>query len=262
MANKETIKLYNGDVTIDFYIDSHRYRNLETKEWIPSVTSITGLVDKSRPLLIWSENLSREWFKDNLIPAVLDPKLDIGEDELEQMIETGTKQYAIKRDEAATVGTLAHLWVEEYINSKLHGTPEPKKPKDERVYNSVIAFLKWLDEHKVKFHDSERYVYSKTHGYCGLVDCIATVDGKKHLIDFKTSKGVYPEFFLQVAGYWGAYLEETDDELDNCLILNFGKDDAEFKVYECPDPTSDFSAFIACLHLKNRLGELNKSLKK
>jgi ATP-dependent exoDNAse (exonuclease V) beta subunit len=64
----------------------------------------------------------------------------------------------------------------------------------------VLAFLKWKTDNDVEFLEVERLVYSKQYEYVGRFDLIAKVNGKKMLIDYKTSKGFYPmEMGMQTA---------------------------------------------------------------
>jgi hypothetical protein len=46
-------------------------------------------------------------------------------------------------------------------------------------------------------------VYSH-HGYAGTLDAIVRIAGETWLLDYKTSKGVYPETALQLAAYANA----------------------------------------------------------
>ena len=47
------------------------------------------------------------------------------------------------------------------------------------------------------------------------------MDGKKILIDWKTSKRVYDNYFLQASAYLHAYEEMTGDFLDGARIISF-----------------------------------------
>jgi hypothetical protein len=63
-------------------------------------------------------------------------------------------------------------------------------PSDPRVATAVNGFLTWKSQHTIEFIVSERFVYSKKHNYVGILDIIAIVDGKKYLIDIKTSNQI------------------------------------------------------------------------
>ena len=253
MANKKTINLYDGNVEITFYPDSHRY--LKDGKPLISVTAATGIIDKSRVLIWWATNL----MKDYLFEFVNNNE-DFSLEDLYNAIEEAAKQHQVKKEEAADIGSQVHEWCEMYIKAKINGDPEPEMPNDDKVLNGITAFLEWLSEHKVKFHCSERLVYSKKHNYVGTLDAIATVNGKKYLIDFKTSKGVYNEFFYQVAAYRAAYEEETGEKLDGSIIIHFDKDTGEFEVIDIDNHKKDYKVFLACLTIKKREKELSKKI--
>ena len=44
-------------------------------------------------------------------------------------------------------------------------------------------------------------VFSEKYGYAGTIDYVCTIDGKTYIVDFKTSKQVWPEYELQVSAY-------------------------------------------------------------
>ncbi len=51
----------------------------------------------------------------------------------------------------------------------------------------------------------------------------------------------------------------TGKIIDHRLIIRFGKEDGEFEVKKYTENKADKTGFIACLTLKNRLKELEKS---
>lgn len=244
MTNTETHRLYNGEVEIIFYPDSHRYKLAKEKSYLISVTSATGMLDKSRPLLNWSAGLTQEYLLD---------RLQKGESIDEAVICSAVNQYNEKRDSAADTGTKIHEWIEKYLADNNQPTPE-----DQEVAQGVIAFLDWIDKHKVKFHESEKMVYSKKHDYIGRFDAIATVNGERYLVDFKSSKGVYNDFRYQLSAYVKAWNEQMDDNITKRMIVKLGKDTADFEVIELPEDQleKDFECFLSLLTLKKRDKEL------
>ena len=159
---------YNGDVTIQFYPNSHRYRIKGEKSYLIGVTTATGMVDKSRPLLIWAGRLTEEYLID---------KLKAGEPISEDTVRQAVMQREEKLEQAGTTGTAVHDWCEQYIKGM-----NPDVPKDPRVRNGVLAFLKWIQEHGIRFVESEVRVYSKEHGYVGTMDTIYTKEREMHEI--------------------------------------------------------------------------------
>lgn len=131
----------------------------------------------------------------------------------------------------------------------------------ERVRAGINAFLNWFVENDVQFLHAEKLVYSPTHGFAGLVDAVANVNGKRTLIDYKTSKGVYTEMRYQVAAYCLAFEEEYGKSLDGAMILHFDKETGVCNSHPMSEDelTKDSSAFLACLALKKREKELAKA---
>lgn len=253
MAQEPTksISLYQGEVTIDFYEDRHCYIKRGEKGCLTSVTGATGMIDKSRPLIFWAIGLMRDH-----LSALAEQQTLIT---LDHILEA-SKLHQQKKEEAATKGSQVHAWIEQYINAKLNPeNQKPEMPEDEQIVNGVIAFLNWEKDHNVKFVATEKIVYSKKHDYVGLMDCEAIIDGKRSVVDFKTSTGVYNEMRYQVAAYRAADEEETGKKYDGPnWIIRFDKDTAEFEPHEFNEQAKDFKAFLGALALKNREKELSK----
>ena len=258
MAEKITKSLYGGEVLIDFFPDSHRYKLAGERTYLISATACTGIIDKSRFLIPWAVGLAGTYLKqfiENYEHSQISPE------ELLPVIDEALKQHAVKKEEAASIGGLVHSWVESFAQAHINGTPMPEVADDldERVLNGINAFLDWYESHKVKFLESERMVYSKKHGFVGITDAIAEVDGLKLLLDWKTGKGIYNEFLYQVAGYRLAY-EEENGKIDGAIIIHFDKETGNFDKKEISEEehNKNFPVFLACLSIKQREKELTK----
>ncbi len=247
----KTISLYDGSIKIEYYDRYHQYF-VNGKKSI-GVTTITGLIDKSRVLIYWAVNLAKNYLLE----------IHNGGDTITiEHIEEASKLHAQRKKEAADLGTMVHKWAEDYIGAKVAKRKGLEMPKDPRVLNGVIAFLKWVDEHKVKFLESERVIYSKKHKFIGTMDCVFTMGEEKHKVihvgDFKTSKGVYDEMIFQVTAYEEAYVEETGAKCGDKYILRFDKETAEFEPHVIPaeDHKKDIAAFLGLMVAKKRLVEM------
>lgn len=234
MINK--VKPYK-DIVLEFDDEKHRF-TIEGRSII-SVTGATSIIDKSRPLIFWAIGLA----KNHLLE-----KLNSGQPITEADILEASQQHSIVKEKAATIGDMVHTWAEEYITGK-----KPKIPEDEKVKNGVLAFMKWIDETKIEIVESERIGYSKKYNFAGILDAIGKMGKKTILIDFKTSKQIYPEMSLQVAGYQIMYEEETKKKIDKRIIVRFGKDDGEFEIKELDNDKEDKKAFLSALELKKYL---------
>lgn len=244
-SEKINERLYGGSVVVEFSPNTHRY-TVNGKPGTPSVTSVTGLLNKPA-LLFWAANLGRDF---------LLAHKQAGTEITEELIQEAAKQHTIKKTAEATSGTLVHEWCEAFIKGK-----NPEMPDDPRVLNGVNAFLTWVDEHGVKFLESEKVVYSRKHKFVGILDCIFTMKAEKHKVphlgDFKTSSGIYPEMTLQAAAYQAADEEESERIFGDKWIIRFGKDDGVFEAKSFPykQHDDDFKAFLGLLAAKRWLAE-------
>lgn len=232
------------------------------------VTSVSGLLDKPG-LKYWAVNLAC----DHLIDLVRREQFVTFEE-----IEKARLLHIKSLQESGAQGTSVHDWVEEYINSQLLGTPQPKIPEGsgiDHIVNGALAFLRWTKKHGVKFVSTERLVYSVKHGFGGQMDAEAIVDGKLRVIDWKTSKakkpkkgkendpcglctktgcgGVYDEYRFQTAAYQSAAEEEGSVYTGNRLVIRLDKSTGEFSTHELGDYKNDVKAFRGLLVAKKRL---------
>ena len=97
--------------------------------------------------------------------------------------------------------------------------------KERKCFNH---FKSWAEENKVKFIESEKHLYSEELFVAGIVDGVVEIDGQTWIMDIKTSSGIYPEAFYQMAGYqilW-EHMEKEEDktEITGHIVVNLRKD--------------------------------------
>lgn len=93
-------------------------------------------------------------------------------------------------------GTAVHKYIEDWLNWYNHplkgsDEDEPHLGLEHAVYETV--FKEWLDERiEWDIHPlyTEQKIINKKLGIKGIIDCIATVNGKVCLIDWKTSSNL------------------------------------------------------------------------
>lgn len=273
----ETYKLYNGEVTLQFDEGKHVYYANGERAW--GVTSATGTIDKSGPLIYWAVNkMCLPFLKTQIIPGK-----SYDEVELSRIFTEAATQHNRKKDDAANIGTLGHAWVESYIKYKINQQYEldqmpypeyatmPEMPINPILQNVANAFLAWESEHHVTFRASEAKIYSKKYGYAGTMDIEATVDGDLCVVDLKTSNHIVDEYRFQVAAYMNARKEELGHKYKAYWILRVGKEKkvnkdgveaVEFEARRYDVKTEykqDLSAFLGALAVYKRLQELKKN---
>ena len=118
-----------------------------------------------------------------------------------------------KRDEAAARGTDVHDLAERIIHGEEVEVPE-------HLAGYVQGYVDWLDAWDITVHATEMVVGRRPNdgipGYAGTFDADGTFErghlaGKRGLLDWKTSKGVYGENALQLAAYQHADFYLDDD---------------------------------------------------
>ena len=242
----ETIKLYNGKVTILFDRGRHRFFHPDGRS-IKGVTTYTGIIDK--PALIpWAVKMMGLFLYKNW-----DVKKVKTEAEKANLIETAKREFRRIKEEAAEKGKEAHIWAEAWSKGK-----KPKMPEDPEVRNAVIAFLDWFKQSGIKITSTERFVYSVKYDYAGIMDWEGT--RKRDLIigDYKATNAIYSEMRFQVALYWQAREEESKKQYEEGNIIQFGKQTAEFGKLVIPrkEYLKDLKAALGCLPIRKRLDEL------
>lgn len=262
-------QLYGGEVMLELN-KKHEYFvevNGREKEKVIGVTSVSGLLDKPS-LLFWAVNLACDF----LLKKNEEKNIESTD------IEEARSLHVKRKESAGKSGTRVHAFCEEIIKSKIQGTPRPEIPDekiDPELFNGALAFMRWVTEHNVQFISTERLVYSVEHGFGGMMDAEAIVDGKKRVIDFKTSKakkgkedekceqcgklgcgGTYPEFRFQTAAYQLAAEEEGSRYDGKRMIITFDKETADFSVHELDGYEEDRAAFLGLLAAKKRLNQL------
>ena len=88
------------------------------------------------------------------------------------------------------------------------------------------------------------------------MDARAIIHGEYCVIDWKTSKAVYPEYHLQVAAYAKAVEDIYGKPVDATYILRCDKATGMFEAVRSTDTDKDFEAFLSALSLYRRLKEL------
>ena len=203
-----------------------RYKTGDGKV-VPGATTITGLLNK--PYLIkWANNLGLEG------------------------IDSSTYT-----DEAAKVGTLAHALIQADLQGEQLDMRQFSPAQVDLAENAVLSFFEWKKRHSIEPIYCEVPFVSEIMKYGGTVDCYCKLDGKPTLLDFKTGKAIYEEYFVQLAAY-AELLREAGHPVEECRILRVGRDDTEgFEERSVADTSKWFEVFRHLLdvyYLKKELG--------
>jgi len=132
------------------------------------------------------------------------------------------KDYREERNKAADAGTLAHACAEAIITGK--PLPEIPHEHEAKVLGAVHAFESWQEQTRLHLVASEVPLVSETHRYGGCLDGVGVLDEVAHLIDFKSSRDLYPDHVCQVAAYRELWNENHPDlPIGSVHILRWGE---------------------------------------
>jgi hypothetical protein len=223
---------------------------------VPGVTTITGRFKDSGALLHWAFNQGRAAERG----------------EINSLYE--------KRDEAGDTGTATHFLVFRH----LHGLePLPLEKLDvldmgedgkleltddyrQSMQSGFDAYLAWERTTKLKIVQQEMRLVSTKYKYGGCPDAIGIMDGVRCLLDWKTSKSVYPDFLIQIAAYGelceNGLLVDRDYaklgvKVEGYHLCRFSKTFGDFSHHYYPELTVGLEQFL----LLRRAYENDKTLK-
>ena len=169
-------------------IDGVRYYTLPSGKKAPSITSITSFYNR-QTFKNWREK--------------------VGEEEANKITKVATDR-----------GTKFHDLVEKYLLNQDVNSMKDILPSTKARWIAARDSLNNIDN----IHALEKPLYSEYFGIAGRVDCIAEYNGELAVIDFKTSKKIKPEkwlenYFVQEMFYASAYYEMTGISVKKLITI-------------------------------------------
>ena len=128
------------------------------------------------------------------------------------------------------------------------------------VNSSLVPYLdawkQFLADTKFEIHAIEQQVYSRKYNYAGVLDRLGVLNGKRCVIDIKTTAAISPQVGVQLAAYQQAVNEElvapTRTKIGGyhkrfaCQLRRNGT----YRLEEFTD-AADWSVFLALLTVHN-----------
>ena len=181
-------------------IDGVRYYTLPSGKKAPSITSITSF---------YNRQVFKNW------------REKVGEEQANKITKVATDR-----------GTKFHDLVEKYLSNEDINSLKDVLPTTKARWIAARDALNKIDN----IHALEKPLYSEYFGIAGRVDCIAEYEGELAVIDFKTSKKIKPEkwlenYFVQETAYACMYYEMTGISVKKIVTLMVA-DNGDVKVYE------------------------------
>ena len=148
----------------------HTQYRMKNGDKVPGVTTVLGVLAK---------------------PALIHWAWDLGIQQID---------YRKYRDTLADIGTLAHYMVQCDLSGEKPDLATYSPEQIDLAENALIKFYEWRRENTVEPVLIEAALVSEL-GFGGTIDLLALVNGILTLVDFKTSKAIYPEMITQLAAY-------------------------------------------------------------
>lgn len=159
---------------------------------------------------------------------------------------------------AADLGTEVHEAIEAWVLDK----PLPEWRPEVEPYMEAVT--DWLADFSPHVEMSEASVYNRTRRYAGTLDMIATINGERFLIDFKTGSGIYPEAALQMAAYAHAEFiglpdgsEAAMPKVDRAAVVHVRPTHYEFIPVRIDDEV--FNAFLYAREVFRWMEDISKT---
>lgn len=221
---KEYIRVRSKLMQVEFDEEAHTYTH-PVKGLLTGVSTIKDVRAKDW-LKMWTTKENHDY-----MVAHWDVNKTYTEQEKLELLKLAKDAHAAKSQNAMNLGKQVHLWIEQYIAGE-----NPDMPEEANTVRMIQSFLKWEQDHNVKWVVSELLVASLQHEFAGTLDAVALVDEKLVLMDFKTSSQISEEYYLQTAGYQ-ICTDEMGIPIAERSILRIPKekkDDLEYVIVPTP----------------------------
>jgi hypothetical protein len=222
-------------------------------EHVPGVTTILSVIGKGDALLYWAANCAVEYLQQRL-------EGDLTTEDVEKFCKEARTQWRTVKEEAGTIGGIAHDWIEQHLKGNTQPLPEHPKAR-----NSVQNALKWMHSVQWETLAVEKVVFHPEHRYAGMLDWKARINGRLSIPDWKTSKDIYSTYRYQTAAYLKAEELQTGEEIPDRWICRIDKEnefDPDNDVLYLPRESleADFNAFLAALTIYRRESEIRRGI--
>jgi hypothetical protein len=250
-----------ADFAVEYRDISHRYWVVRGEERTAAISVTSALKIIDRPALVpWAEKLGCEaalrMERDGQLAYPDGGQVPV-EDAINIVRQTGQGADAIKQA-GADRGTAIHEALRVYCEI---GDVPKLADFDEQVRGYVQGLCRWLISTRPTPILVEQVVGSALHGFAGRFDLLADIDGRKVLVDLKTSARTYTEQHLQIAAYMHALQECEGDAQENYsdagLILLVGSD-GSFQAHDC---RADAKHFLAVLDAHRAVSAVRSAVK-
>lgn len=156
------------------------------------------------------------------------------------------KNYRDVSKEACDIGTLAHFYIECFLNNQVADLSDYTQEERDKALVCYHKFLEWWETQDLEVVATEIQLVNELYRYGGTIDLIAKRKNGDHvLLDFKTSKKISESYWRQAAGY--AWLWEANNKqapITDHAIVRIGKEEeGDFEVVWKDDLSKEWEVF-------------------
>lgn len=223
------------------------------------VTTALSAISKGDGLVQWAANCAVDYARANLVPeaSVDNPAAEAthSADHIAFVLQSAKYAWKNVRDEAASIGTRAHNWIEAYLKEE-----DPAWPDDPPVQRACEAALEWIRSVHWKTIRIEHQIYIPGLEVGGICDWFAFINGKLAIPDWKTSKSLHSSYAYQTAAYLRALEDEFEERIPHRWLIRIDKETGEVEPRFLPeeDIAKDYAAFESAVTIYKREAELKK----
>lgn len=260
---EESFELYGGRVNLRYRDSSHRYRASVDGSKLAHAANVTTILNVlNKPAIAeWACRMCCDYIEENVRALLARNSFSI--DELFRIIQLGRSAHERARIEAADIGTSGHDWLRDYWRAIIRKADTPKRPPEVKPRNCIEGALDFFSQHKMVPLSVEEPVYSIAYNICGRPDWIGWIDDEFSIMDYKSTKKLWPECPIQMTPYAKTY-EEMHGLLPKVrwgLRLDKETGDFEPRRYLPEEFDLDWDSFLCCRTLYLRLAHLRRKEK-
>ena len=153
-------------------------------------------------------------------------------------------------DVLAQIGTLGHALILSHLTGTKPDLSEYTTQMLDKAENCLLSYFEWEGQHKLKPILCETPLVSETYRYGGTPDFFGDVDGILTLLDFKTGRAIYDDYFYQLAAYCRLLADSGHAAPLRAIILQIGRDETEgFSTKEVKNLDREWEIFKCCLRI-------------
>lgn len=230
---------------IKFDPEPHTYEVKVADKWVSNFPSVTSVVKATVPVPFSAGAWYGFKMGVNACYETADPNLE-GYDEWYGAAKEFENPNSVLR-KAGDRGTLIHEAIENWGQSGISPNPQDFEPEDR---DRVAGVAKWLMENEPEFIEQEVRTASIKHKYVGTFDAVVVFGagdykGKRALLDWKTSKNVYPnQHFPQLSAYVEAEREAGIEPVEFSAVVHIPLS-GRVKLHQNDEGFPDFKVLLA-----------------